>query len=82
MIIFMSQEQLSADPRVCLIPYNSSNIDARFPAAVPAYSDYPLNTLLKTTAYQYGDYLARFTNIMVNTNYIAEALDINNNRRW
>ena len=73
-VILYIPGQLSADPRICLIPYNSSNIDSTFPAAVPAYSDYPLNTLLKTTAYQYGDYLARFTNIMVNTNYIAEAL--------
>ena len=74
-VILYIPGQLSADPRVCLIPYNSSNIDDTFPAAVPAYVDYPLNTLLKTTSYQYGDYLARFTNIMVSTNYIAEALE-------
>ena len=74
-VILYIPGQLSADPRVCLIPYNSSNIGSTFSTSVPAYEEYPLNTLLKTTSYQYGDYLARFTNIMVSTNYIAEALE-------
>ena len=73
-VILYMPGQMSADPRKCLIPYNSSNIDDTFPAAVPAYKDYPLNELLKTTAYQYGDYLGRFTNIMVNANFIADAI--------
>mgnify|MGYP003674781075 CR=1 FL=1 len=70
-VILTIPGQISSDPRVCLIPYNSSNIEG-----VPEYTEYDINTILKETAFKYKNevYLGRFTNIMVNINYIAETL--------
>ena len=71
-VILSIPGQFSSDPRVCLIPYRSSNIEG-----VPTYEEYPINTLLEQTSYKYKDetYLARFSNIMVNINYIASTLE-------
>ena len=70
-VILTIPGQISSDPRVCLIPYSSPNIEG-----VTEYEGYGINDLLNETSFNYkGEvYLGRFTNIMVNINYIAETL--------
>ena len=70
-VILTIPGQISSDPRVCLIPYSSTNIDG-----VTKYETSDLNLLLNKTKFNYKTelYLGRFTNIMVNINYLASSL--------
>ena len=64
--------QLSSDPNVCLIPYETGNV-----GGVADYPSSTLNKVLKGTNFKYkGDiYLGRFANIMVNINFLQKILD-------
>ena len=69
--------QISADPRVCLIPLTNFNVtdDAGNSIFYPGIE--LLNGNLSKTGFNVDGepYLARVANIMVNINYIAEILD-------
>jgi hypothetical protein len=69
--------QISADPRVCLIPLTNFNVtdDAGNPIFYPGTE--LLNNELSQTGFNVDgeSYLARVVNIMVNINYITEVLN-------
>ena len=64
--------QLSSDPNVCLIPYETCNV-----GDVGDFPPSDLNDVLKETNFKYNDdiYLGRFANIMVNINFLQKILD-------
>ena len=61
---------LSANPLVCLIPYQNSIVpDEGLP--IP---DSPINTAISGTAWPYNQYLGKVTQIFLNTHFIASCL--------
>jgi hypothetical protein len=74
-VILRIPGQISADPRVCLIPYSNFSIKDDAGGAIEL-GDTAANTVLKGTNFFYKQeqYLGRLANIMVNINYIVNTL--------
>jgi len=63
--------QFSADPRICLIPYENVNLGPELNLPKTNIND----SLAANTAWNYSTYLGRLSNIMVNVNYITEVIN-------
>ena len=68
-VILRVPGQLSADPRVCLVPYSNTVSPG------VSLSKTLINTTLSKTKYFYSEYLGRLSNIFVNINFIAQVLE-------
>lgn len=75
--IYCFPGQFSADPKVCLIPYEDAKIEG-LDLDYSEIEDYELNTTLKkqtTWKKEDSDYLRRLTSIYVSTRHITNILD-------
>lgn len=71
--VFTMPGQLSADPRVCLIPYSNFNVTGDNGEAI-GFEESAANSVLKTSGFEKTQYLGRIANMYLNINYIAQCL--------
>tara|TARA_R110001592_G_scaffold211644_1_gene463607 strand:+ start:4873 stop:7785 length:2913 start_codon:yes stop_codon:yes gene_type:complete len=69
-VILKVPGQFSADPRVCLIPYSNTNIGEG--VTLPQTK---INEVISQTTWDYQTYLGRVSQILVNINFLATALE-------
>lgn len=69
-VILKVPGEFSADPRVCMIPYENCNIGEELKFPVTA-----INREVSKTAWDYQTYLGRVGQILVNINFLATALE-------
>ena len=75
-VILRIPGQFSSDPRVCLIPYTNTNLGDAGSEGLNM-PDTILNGVLKESSFFFegdGSFLGRLSNILININFLAEAL--------
>lgn len=71
--VFTMPGQLSADPRICLMPYSAFNVTGDNGETI-SFEESAVNSVLQTSGFQKTQYLGRIANMYININYIAQCL--------
>ena len=80
-VILKIPGQFSADPRVCLIPYDSQSLltipFVKWSDSMPVmeFPQTPINVACLETTWNYQEYLGRIGQILVNVNFLAASLE-------